>query len=78
MPPIPLPHPLFPNHHPTPQTPYKPLTPPYPNPYQQTLYIQLSHHLPKIQTLLSNPIHPFYSGPKSIKPQRLKAPSPLF
>ena len=57
---------------------YKPVTAQYGNPYQETVYIEVSDGLGKIQTLVSNRIHPFYSGGKWIKAEDLKAGSRLF
>ena len=57
---------------------YKPVTAQYGNPYQETVYIEISDGLGKIQTLVSNRIHPFYSGGKWIKAEDLKAGSRLF
>ena len=57
---------------------YKPVTARYGNPYQETVYIEVSDGLGKIQTLVSNRIHPFYSGGKWIKAEDLKAGSRLF
>jgi len=56
---------------------YKPVTAQYGNPYQETVYIEISDGLGKIQTLVSNRIHPFYSGGKWIKAEDLKAGSRL-
>ena len=55
------------------KTGYKPVTAQYGNPYQETVYIEVSDGLGKIQTLVSNRIHPFYSGGKWIKAEDLKA-----
>lgn len=60
------------------ETGYKPVTAQYGNPYQETVYIEVSDDLGKIQTLVSNRIHPFYSGGKWIKAEDLKAGSRLF
>ena len=60
------------------ETGYKPVTAQYGNPYQETVYIEVSDGLGKIQTLVSNRIHPFYSGGKWIKAEDLKAGSRLF
>ena len=60
------------------ETGYKPVTARYSNPYQETVYIEVSDGLGKIQTLVSNRIHPFYSGGKWIKAEDLKAGSRLF
>ena len=60
------------------ETGYKPVTARYGNPYQETVYIEVSDDLGKIQTLVSNRIHPFYSGGKWIKAEDLKAGSRLF
>ena len=57
---------------------YKPVTAQYGNPYQETVYIEISDGLGKIQTLVSNRIHPFYSDGKWIKAENLKAGSRLF
>lgn len=57
---------------------YKPVTVRYGNPYQETVYIEVSDGLGKIQTLVSNRIHPFYSDGKWIKAEDLKAGSRLF
>ena len=59
-------------------TGYKPVTAQYGNPYQETVYIEVSDGLGKIQTLVSNRIHPFYSDGKWIKAEDLKAGSRLF
>ena len=59
-------------------TGYKPVTARYGNPYQETVYIEVSDGLGKIQTLVSNRIHPFYSGGKWIKAEDLKVGSRLF
>ena len=56
---------------------YKPVTAQYGNPYQETVYIEVSDGLGKIQTLVSNRIHPFYAGGKWIKAEDLKAGSRL-
>ena len=55
------------------ETGYKPVTARYGNPYQETVYIEVSDGLGKIQTLVSNRIHPFYSDGKWIKAEDLKA-----
>ena len=55
------------------KTGYKPVTAQYGNPYQETVYIEVSDGLGKIQTLVSNRIHPFYSDGKWIKAEDLKA-----
>ena len=60
------------------ETGYKPVTAQYGNPYQETVYIEVSDGLGKIQTLVSNRIHPFYSDGKWIKAEDLKAGSRLF
>ena len=60
------------------ETGYKPVTAQYGNPYQETVYIEVSDDLGKIQPLVSNRIHPFYSGGKWIKAEDLKAGSRLF
>ena len=60
------------------ETEYKPVTARYGNPYQETVYIEVSDGLGKIQTLVSNRIHPFYSDGKWIKAEDLKAGSRLF
>ena len=60
------------------ETGYKPVIARYGNPYQETVYIEVSDGLGKIQTLVSNRIHPFYSGGKWIKAEDLKAGSRLF
>lgn len=60
------------------ETGYKPVTAQYGNPYQETVYIEISDGLGKIQTLVSNRIHPFYSDGKWIKAEDLKAGSRLF
>ena len=60
------------------ETGYKPVTTQYGNPYQETVYIEVSDGLGKIQTLVSNRIHPFYSDGKWIKAEDLKAGSRLF
>ena len=57
---------------------YKPVTAQYGNPYQETVYIEVSDGLGKIQTLVSNRIHPFYSDGKWIKAEDLKAGSRLY
>ena len=60
------------------ETGYKPVTARYGNPHQETVYIEVSDGLGKIQTLVSNRIHPFYSDGKWIKAEDLKAGSRLF
>ena len=60
------------------ETGYKPVTARYGNPYQETVYIEVSDGLGKIQTLVSNRIHPFYSGGKWVKAEDLKTGSRLF
>ena len=60
------------------ETGYKPVTARYGNPYQETVYIEVSDGLGKIQTLVSNRIHPFYSDGKWIKAEDLKAGSGLY
>ena len=60
------------------ETGYKPVTAQYGNPYQETVYIEVSDGLGKIQILVSNRIHPFYSDGKWIKAEDLKAGSRLF
>ena len=60
------------------ETGYKPVTARYGNPYQETVYIEVSDGLGKIQILVSNRIHPFYSGGKWTKEEDLKAGSRLF
>ena len=60
------------------ETGYKPVTAQYGNPYQETVYVEVSDGLGKIQTLVSNRIHPFYSDGKWIKAEDLKAGSRLF
>ncbi|HGK6200583.1 TPA: MafB family polymorphic toxin, partial [Neisseria meningitidis] len=54
------------------ETGYKPVTARYGNPYQETVYIEISDGIGKIQTLVSNKIHPFYSQGKWIQAGRLK------
>ncbi|EOB43975.1 pretoxin HINT domain protein, partial [Neisseria meningitidis 69155] len=54
------------------KTGYKPVTARYGNPYQETVYIKVSDGIGKIQTLVSNKIHPFYSQGKWIQAGRLK------
>ncbi|HGH6894375.1 TPA: polymorphic toxin-type HINT domain-containing protein [Neisseria meningitidis] len=54
------------------KTGYKPVTARYGNPYQETVYIEISDGIGKIQTLVSNKIHPFYSQGKWIQAGRLK------
>ena len=60
------------------KTGYKPVTARYGNPYQETVYIKVSDGIGNSQTLISNRIHPFYSGGKWIKAEDLKAGSRLF
>ncbi|MBG8748513.1 pretoxin [Neisseria meningitidis] len=60
------------------KTGYKPVTARYGNPYQETVYIEISDGIGNNQTLISNRIHPFYSGGKWIKAEDLKAGSRLF
>ncbi|MFW4262330.1 polymorphic toxin MafB class 1, partial [Neisseria meningitidis] len=60
------------------KTGYKPVTARYGNPYQETVYIEVSDGLDNSQTLISNRIHPFYSDGKWIKAEDLKAGSRLF
>ncbi|HFC3401876.1 TPA: polymorphic toxin MafB class 1, partial [Neisseria gonorrhoeae] len=55
------------------ETGYKPVTARYGNPYQETVYIEVSDGIGNSQTLISNRIHPFYSGGKWIKAEDLKA-----
>ena len=57
---------------------YKPVTAQYGNPYQETVYIEVSDGIGNSQTLISNRIHPFYSDGKWIKAEDLKAGSRLF
>ncbi len=59
------------------ETGYKPVTARYGNPYQETVYIEISDGIGNNQTLISNRIHPFYSGGKWIKAEDLKAGSRL-
>jgi len=59
-------------------TGYKPVTARYGNPYQETVYIEVSDGIGNSQTLISNRIHPFYSGGKWIKAEDLKAGIRLF
>ncbi|HFC2940222.1 TPA: polymorphic toxin MafB class 1 [Neisseria gonorrhoeae] len=59
------------------KTGYKPVTAQYGNPYQETVYIKVSDGIGNSQTLISNRIHPFYSGGKWIKAEDLKAGSRL-
>ncbi|EMS6325312.1 hint domain-/BECR-fold containing toxin, partial [Neisseria gonorrhoeae] len=59
------------------KTGYKPVTDQYGNPYQETVYIKVSDGIGNSQTLISNRIHPFYSGGKWIKAEDLKAGSRL-
>ncbi|HGH0151539.1 TPA: HINT domain-containing protein [Neisseria meningitidis] len=54
------------------KTGYKPVTTRYGNPYRETVYIKVSDGIGKIQTLVSNKIHPFYSQGKWIQAGRLK------
>ncbi|WP_304669382.1 polymorphic toxin MafB class 1 [Neisseria polysaccharea] len=54
------------------ETGYKPVTTRYGNPYRETVYIKVSDGIGKIQTLVSNKIHPFYSQGKWIQAGRLK------
>ncbi|WP_301672825.1 MafB family polymorphic toxin [Neisseria blantyrii] len=54
------------------KTGYKPVTARYGNPYRETVYIKVSDGIGKIQTLVSNKIHPFYSQGKWIQAGRLK------
>ncbi|MBW5319381.1 hint domain-/BECR-fold containing toxin, partial [Escherichia coli] len=54
------------------KTGYKPVTDRYGNPYRETVYIKVSDGIGKIQTLVSNKIHPFYSQGKWIQAGRLK------
>ncbi|HEZ8133079.1 TPA: HNH endonuclease [Neisseria gonorrhoeae] len=51
----------------------KPVTARYGNPYQETVYIEVSDGIGNSQTLISNRIHPFYSDGKWIKAEDLKA-----
>ncbi|HGG7772317.1 TPA: HINT domain-containing protein [Neisseria meningitidis] len=60
------------------ETGYKPVTARYGNPYQETVYIEISDGIGNNQTLISNRIHPFYSDGKWIKAEDLKAGSRLF
>ena len=60
------------------KTGYKPVTAQYGNPYQETVYIEVSDGIGNSQTLISNRIHPFYSDGKWIKAEDLKAGSRLF
>ncbi|EMT0233991.1 HINT domain-containing protein [Neisseria gonorrhoeae] len=55
------------------ETGYKPVTARYGNPYQETVYIEISDGIGNNQTLISNRIHPFYSDGKWIKAEDLKA-----
>ncbi|HFR8757093.1 TPA: polymorphic toxin-type HINT domain-containing protein [Neisseria gonorrhoeae] len=55
----------------------KPVTARYGNPYRETVYIEVSDGIGNSQTLISNRIHPFYSGGKWIKAEDLKAGSRL-
>ncbi|MCL5749384.1 MafB family polymorphic toxin [Neisseria meningitidis] len=59
------------------KTGYKPVTAQYGNPYRETVYIEISDGIGNNQTLISNRIHPFYSGGKWIKAEDLKAGSRL-
>ncbi|EMT3522575.1 TPA: MafB family polymorphic toxin, partial [Neisseria gonorrhoeae] len=59
------------------ETGYKPVTARYGNPYQETVYIEVSDGIGNSQTLISNRIHPFYSDGKWIKAEDLKAGSRL-
>ncbi|WP_308029900.1 polymorphic toxin MafB class 1, partial [Neisseria lactamica] len=54
------------------KTGYKPVTARYGNPYQETVYIEVSDGIGNSQTLISNLIHPFYSQGKWIQAGRLK------
>ncbi len=54
------------------KTGYKPVTARYGNPYQETVYIEISDGIGNNQTLISNRIHPFYSQGKWIQAGRLK------
>ncbi|HFC6041093.1 TPA: polymorphic toxin-type HINT domain-containing protein [Neisseria meningitidis] len=54
------------------KTEYKPVTARYGNPYQETVYIEVSDGIGNSQTLVSNKIHPFYSQGKWIQADRLK------
>ncbi|WP_118779385.1 polymorphic toxin MafB class 1 [Neisseria lactamica] len=54
------------------KTGYKPVTARYGNPYQETVYIEVSDGIGNSQTLISNRIHPFYSQGKWIQAGRLK------
>ncbi|MCZ2318602.1 polymorphic toxin MafB class 1 [Neisseria meningitidis] len=54
------------------KTGYKPVTARYGNPYQETVYIEISDGIGNSQTLISNRIHPFYSQGKWIQAGRLK------
>ncbi|ARB05339.1 polymorphic toxin MafB class 1 [Neisseria lactamica] len=54
------------------KTGYKPVTAQYGNPYQETVYIEVSDGIGNSQTLISNLIHPFYSQGKWIQAGRLK------
>ncbi|HFB0509311.1 TPA: HINT domain-containing protein, partial [Neisseria gonorrhoeae] len=60
------------------KTGYKPVTARYGNPYQETVYIEVSDGIGNSQTLISNRIHPFYSDGKWIKAEDLKAGSRLY
>ncbi|HEZ3040469.1 TPA: polymorphic toxin MafB class 1 [Neisseria meningitidis] len=54
------------------KTGYKPVTARYGNPYQETVYIEISDGIGNNQTLISNKILPFYSQGKWIQAGRLK------
>ncbi|WP_304670281.1 polymorphic toxin MafB class 1 [Neisseria polysaccharea] len=54
------------------ETGYKPVTAQYGNPYQETVYIEVSDGIGNSQTLISNRIHPFYSQGKWIQAGHLK------
>ncbi|HEZ0142791.1 TPA: HINT domain-containing protein, partial [Neisseria meningitidis] len=60
------------------KTGYKPVTARYGNPYQETVYIEVSDGIGNSQTLISNRIHPFYSDGKWVKAEDLKAGSRLY
>ncbi|HFC6479832.1 TPA: polymorphic toxin-type HINT domain-containing protein [Neisseria meningitidis] len=60
------------------KTGYKPVTARYGNPYQETVYIEVSDGIGNSQTLISNLIHPFYSDGKWVKAEDLKAGSRLY
>ena len=51
---------------------FHPVTTRYGNPYQETVYIEVSDGIGNSQTLISNRIHPFYSQGKWIQAGRLK------